>query len=232
MGSASAWGGVIGGMFADISTGTGTDPDGTSFRQVMIGASIGSTVGAAAGYGLASQDRLTTGDVALMDTLAGIGAVGGLTIGMLMQPAQSEAYDLNAILGASAGLVVGYIYAPQSNTTPRRMVRVAGIAAAGAAIPFLLYAAIYDPNSSDDERVVGLLSTAGLLAGPYLGFKWTSHVDEGLDVKPKKDDAPPAVVGRGSDGNWSLGGIGIQPLSRRLDNHQAGSTFTVLSGAF
>jgi len=236
MGSATMWGGVIGGAFADITTGTGTDTDGTSARQVLIGASIGATVAGLGGYAIAKQDKLTTGDVALMDTLAGVGAVGGLTIGMLMQPAQSEAYDLNAVLGAGAGLVVGYIYAPKTNTTPRRMVRVAGLAAAGAAIPFLLYAAIYDANSSDDERVVGLLSTAGLLGGTYLGFRWTSHLDEGLDVLPgkaqKKDDAPPAVVGRASDGSWSMNGIGMQPLSRKLDNHQRGETFTLLSGSF
>ena len=48
------------------------------------------------------------------------GTLGGFTMGMLMQPARVEAYDLNGILGAGAGLVVGYIYAPDTNTTPRR----------------------------------------------------------------------------------------------------------------
>nr|HEX4317471.1 hypothetical protein [Kofleriaceae bacterium] len=232
IGAGSLWGGVVGGLMADITTGTGSDSDGTSTRQVLIGASLGGTVGGLAGWGLAKQDKLTEGDVALVNTLAGIGAVGGLTLGMLMQPAQSEAYDVNSVIGIGAGIVVGLVYAPQSNTTERRMVRVAGVAAAGAAVPFLLYPLIYDSTSDSDERLVGLLSTTGLVAGTILGFRWTKHVDEGLDVKPSKQDAPPAVVGLSSDGSWSLAGLGVQPLSRQLDNHQHGTTLTVFSAAF
>jgi hypothetical protein len=102
------------------------------------------------------------------------------------------------------------------------MVRVAGLAAAGGAVPFLLYAAIHKPDSKADERVTGLLSTAGLLAGAYLGFRLTSDMDVDQDVKPgpkkveKKDDAPAAVLGRHSDGRWGLGMIGVQPLSLAL----------------
>lgn len=232
IGASTLWGGVVGGLMADITTGTGSDFEGTSTRQVLVGSSIGGTIGALAGYGLAKEDKLTEGDVALVNTMAGIGAIGGLTLGMLMQPAQSEAYDLNAVLGIGGGIIVGLVYAPKTNTTERRMLRVAGIAAAGAAIPFLLYPAVYDSTTDSDERLVGLLSTAGVIAGTYLGFRWTAHLDEGLDVAPAKADAPPAVVGRASDGTWQLNGIGMQPLSRQLDNRQHGMSLTVLSAAF
>jgi hypothetical protein len=102
------------------------------------------------------------------------------------------------------------------------MLRVAGLAAAGGGIPFLLYAGIHDPSSTADERIVGLLSTVGILAGAYIGFRLTRDMDVDLDVKEGTekaqpvDDAPPAVLGRSSDGRWGLGMLGVAPLSRDL----------------
>lgn len=211
VGAGSVWGGVAGAFFAETVQGAN---DGTvTAPGILLGASIGSVLGAAGGLGLASRNKLTRGDVALVDTFAGMGAAGGLTIGMLMQPAQDEAYSLNAVLGTGAGIVVGLVAAPKTNTTPRRMLRVAGLAAAGGALPFLLYAGINDSSSSADERVTGLLSTAGLVGGAWLGFYLTRHLDEGLDVldgeRAPAQDAPPAVVGRSSDGRWDLGGLGL-----------------------
>ena len=234
-GSFSTWGGVVGGLFAEAVTGAGaSSPTATG---VLLGATIGSTLGLAAGTGFAVKHTLTRGDVALIDTLAGIGTVGGLTLGMLMQPAQREAYSVNSIIGASGGVIVGLVAAPQTNTTPRRMLRVAGLSAAGAAAPFLLYAAIYDSHSADDERVTGLLSSAGLVAGAYLGFRLTRDMDVGLDVQPGKggersDDAPAAVVGRSSNGTWGLGGIGMMPLSKQLATNNRGMTFTLVGARF
>ena len=229
-GSGSVWGGVIGGLMADA-----VKIEGTTARHVLVGASIGSTVGVLAGAGLASRDRLTRGDVALIDTLAGVGAVGGLTMGMLMQPVEGEAYVVNSILGAAGGLLVGYIAAPQTNTTPRRMVRVVGLAAVGGGLPFLLYAGIADGSTTADERIVGALSSAGLVGGLLLGFRLTRDLDVGLDVREGAaaagDDAPPAVIGRHSDGRWGLGAITVQPLSLLLAP-QPGMTIPVLGGAF
>jgi hypothetical protein len=231
VGSATMWGGVIGGLFGDIGK-----VNGTTAREVLVAATIGSTVAGLGGYALARDNKLTRGDIALIDTLAGIGGVGGLTIGMLMQPAESEAYSLNAVLGVAGGVLAGYIAAPQTNTTPRRMLRVAGLAAAGGAAPFLLYAAIHTPTSTVDDRVTGLLSSAGLVAGAYLGFRWTSGMDEGLDTqggKPARDadDAPIALIGRSSSGRWGLGGLGIQPLSPVLAP-QRGMALQLVGGAF
>ncbi len=233
-GAGATWGAVTGAFISDIATGT----TGTTGRQILIGMGIGSTVGLLAGGGLATRDKLTTGDVALIDTFAGMGTIGGLTLGMLMQPVESEAYSLNAIVGAGAGIVIGMVAAPQTNTTQRRMLRVAGITALGAAIPFLLYAAIYDPSSDGDERLVGALATGGMVGGCYLGFRLTQGMDEGLDTidgkpaKPAVDDAPPATITRSSTGHWGLGGVGVQPLSRTLDDHQHGTAFTLLGGRF
>jgi hypothetical protein len=236
-GSLSAWGGVMGSMFGTAVTGadeSATMPSKPTARGVLLGASVGSTLGLAGGAYFAHERRLTRGDVALVDTLAGIGAVGGLTIGMLMQPAQPEAYAVNALLGTAGGVVIGLIAAPQTQTTPGRMLRVAGVAAAGGAIPFLLYAVIADSSTSADERVVGFLSSAGLVGGAYLGFRLTSDFEVGQDVHDRKatDDAPAALFGRHSDGTWSFGGLGVQQLSSRLATHQRGLTFTLVGATF
>ncbi len=228
VGSGSVWGGVIGGLFGDIGK-----TRGTTARQVLVGASIGATVGGIGGVVLARDNRYSPGDIALVDTLAGIGAVGGLTVGMLMQPVETEAYSLNSVFGVAGGVVAGLIAAPQTNTTPRRMVVVAGTSLLGGALPFLLYAGIHDPSSTDDERLVGALSSVGLVAGAYLGFRLTSDLDRGLDVSPKADDddAPPALVTRNSSGRWALGAPAIQPLSSRLAP-QHGAALTLVGAKF
>jgi hypothetical protein len=230
VGSITVWGGVIGGLFGDI-----VRTEGTSAREVLVSASVGSTLAGLGGYLFTRSRKLTPGDVALIDTLAGIGAAGGFTLGMAMQPVESEAYSLNAVLGASAGLVIGAIAGPQTNTTPRRMLRIAGLAAAGGAAPFLLYAAIRDDGSRADERITGLLSTAGLLAGAYVGVRLTRRMDVGrdtLDDKPAEiDDAPIALVGRSAAGGWRLGGLALAPLSPVLAP-QRGMALQLLGGAF
>jgi hypothetical protein len=231
VGAATNWGGVIGGLFGDVVS------QHTTAREVLVSASIGSTLAGLGGYAYMRTTKLTRGDVALVDTLAGIGAAGGLTLGMVMQPAQSEAYSLNAVLGIAGGVAVGLIAAPQTNTTPRRMLRVAGLAALGGATPFLLYAAIHTSSSTADERVTGLLSTGGLVVGAYLGLRFTRGMDDGLDTldgKPRKevvDDAPIALVGRTSAGRWGLGGLGVQPLSPVLAP-QHGVALQLLGAAF
>jgi hypothetical protein len=216
VGAGALWGGVFGGLvFGTIQGGDGGTVSG---HTVFVGSAIGATLGGLGGLSLAYNDTYTRGDVALADTFAAVGTVGGLTLGMLMQPAQREAYSLNAAIGAAAGVITGLVVAPKTNTTPRRMIRVAGLAAAGGAWPFLILAA--DPHSSADQRVTGALSTLGLVGGLWLGFYLTRHVDEGLDVpdhaKPDADDAPPAIVGRSSDGHIGLGGLAILPLSPQL----------------
>ena len=115
------------------------------------------------------------------------------------------------------------------------MLRVAGLAAAGGAAPFLLYAAIQSPTTTADERVTGLLSTGGLIVGAWLGFYLTRGMDEGLDTPDGKrkppDDAPVALVGRDSSGRWGLGGLGIAPLSPKL-SPQRGLALQLVGATF
>ncbi|MDQ3334292.1 MAG: glycine zipper domain-containing protein [Myxococcota bacterium] len=228
--SGAVWGAAIGAAVGDAAV-----VDKTRGSHIAIGAGVGLAVGGLAGYGLARKRPQTRGDVALMDTLAGIGGAGGLTLGMLMQPAETEAYSINAVLGVAGGLLVGYIAGPKTNTTERRMLRVAGISVLGGALPFLLYAGIYDKSSDGDERLVGGLATAGLLAGAYVGFRMTRNMDVGEDALPGEkraiEDAPIALIGRHSDGRWAPNGIGIAPTSPQLAP-QPGMTVSLLGGRF
>ncbi len=199
VGAATFWGSVMGGFLAFAIDNACSDPtmckgSGSSIgaSAVLAGGALGATAGVIAGIGFAKDKKLTRGDVALIDTFAGIGTAGGLTLGMLMQPAQKGGYAINGLLGASAGLAVGVIAAPQTNTTPRRMLRVAGMAAAGGAAPLLILAA--GPHSSGVQRAAGGISTLGLVAGAWLGFYLTRHMDEGLDVP---DNAKPAALPAG-----------------------------------
>ncbi|MCW5805315.1 MAG: hypothetical protein KIT31_23295 [Deltaproteobacteria bacterium] len=237
-GSGTVWGGVIGGLFADVANVSKPSAGvaGTTGREVLVGSAIGSTLGGLGGSLLATRNNYSVGDLALVDTFAGIGAVGGLTIGMLMQPAETEAYSLNSVFGIAGGVIVGLVAAPQTNTTPRRMLRVAGLSAAGGAVPFLLYAGIRTNESKADERVVGLLSSAGLVAGAWLGFRLTRGMDEGADVSPGKSkksdaDAPPSILSRSSSGRWDVGILTVQPLSPELAP-QRGMSIPLLGGAF
>lgn len=228
-GSGSVWGGVIGGLFGDIAK-----KRNTTSRQVLVGASVGATAGGVAGALLARDNNYTPGDIALVDTFAGMGAVGGLTLGMLMQPVETEAYSVNSALGAAGGIVVGLLAAPQTSTTPRRMARVAAAAAIGGAVPFLLYAGIHDGSKTSDERAVGALSSIGLVAGAYVGFRMTRGMDADLDRSPRKksdEDAPPSLIGRSSSGAWELGAPAIAPLSRQLAP-QPGMAMSLLGGTF
>jgi len=187
VGAGSFWGGALGGLFADVVQGAN---GGTvTASGILVGASVGSTLGLLGGAMYAKDRRFTRGDVALIDTFAGMGVAGGLTVGMLMQPAQKEAYSLNAGFGAAAGVIVGLVAAPKTNTTPRRMLRVAALAAGGGALPLAILAA--GPSRSGVQRAAGGLSALGMLGGAVLGFVLTRHMDEGLDVPDRKDAASP-----------------------------------------
>lgn len=228
IGAGTVWGGALGGLL--VGTIEGADGGQATGRAVLVGTAVGATIGGLGGISFAIHHRLTRGDVALTDTLAGIGAIGGLSLGLLMQPAQREAYSLNSTIGVAAGVITGIIVGPMTNTTPRRMLRVAGLAALGGGVPYLVYAA---NQSGAAQRVAGGLSCLGLVGGAWLGFYLTRHLDEGLDVNddPDKDDAPPAVVGRSSSGRWDLGGLGLLPLSPQLTTDR-GAALTLVGGAF
>jgi hypothetical protein len=201
IGAGATWGAVEFGLLTDAFGGTN---EKTTHDEVFVGASIGMTLGALGSIAYASNHGLSAGDVTMVDSLAGMGVVGGLTIGELMQPYASEAYSLNAAIGAAGGLVVGLWLAPDHEVSTSRMLRIDGAAAIGAGAPWLLYAAIQDSSTTGDERVFGLLSTAGLVTGAYLGWRWT-----------RDDDAKPALAKKQQD-RLEIGALGVRPATTSL----------------
>ena len=175
VGSGMTWGALEFAFLTDAVGGTNVH---TTHDEITVGSSIGLALGTLGGIAYAKDGSLSAGDVTLVDSFAGMGVIGGYTVGEIMQPYASEAYSLNAAIGAAAGVAVGLYLAPDTEISSARMLRVDGVAAAGAAAPWLIYAAVRSPDTHADERVFGLLSTAGLLGGLWLGFHWTRDYDE------------------------------------------------------
>ncbi len=198
-GVGATWGAIT---FAFMTDAVGGSNVSTTHHDVFLGAGLGTGLGAAAGLWLARRHPLTTADATIVDSFGGFGVAGGLAIGELMQPYATEAYSLNAALGAAGGALVGLWVASNHDISTRRMLRVDGAAAIGAAAPWLLYAAIQSSDSTADERICGLLSAGGLVAGAYLGFRFTRK----LDRQPVAPTAPALEVGA----------LGIRPASTPL----------------
>jgi hypothetical protein len=208
VGSGATWGAVSLGFFADV-----VDLDGTTTTEVALGASLGALGGGALGAVVAGRHQPTLGDVALVDSFAAWGVTGGLTLGLVMQPFEAEGYSLNVALGSAAGAAVGILAARRTELPVDRVVRVNLWAFGGAAAPWLVYALAADDTTNDDEQWVGLFSSLGLAGGAIVGFQLTRGWRSGPDAAT---DAPAALVRRGSDGAWSMGGLAVRPAASRL----------------
>jgi hypothetical protein len=208
-------GGVIGGFFGDVVTADidGTEIDGDpedteDSGGIVGGVLLGAVGGLALGMVLRKNEWMTRADVTVIDSFTAFGLVGSLSLGAVMDPAESEAYSMNAVLGTGAGLVTGLLVAKKHEISSRRMARVDLWAAAGALAPWLIFTAA--DGDHDGAQVAGVFSLAGLVGGAWLGFR----VTRGWDGAPAyRDDAPPAVVRRGSDGAWSVGAPSLRPVN-------------------
>ncbi|MEZ4402662.1 MAG: hypothetical protein R3B06_21760 [Kofleriaceae bacterium] len=218
IGSGVVWGGVAGGLFADVVTGL----DSPTTHQTLAGAAVGSLAGGALALAL-PVDGLTSGDVAVIDAGAGFGVLAGFQVGLVMDPPTREAYMLNATLGALGGYLIGHLAARRLDASPGRVAKVSAVGVAGAAAPWLLWLAANDDTTRTDEQVVGLLSIVGLGGGLYLGARWT-HDDRSVGGA---DDAPLALWRRRADGGWALGGPAVAPAASGR-----GATLTVVAGAW
>lgn len=217
--SGAVWGGIAGGMFADVVSGL----EDTTGADVAVGVGLGAVGGGVAAAIL--RDRaLTRGDAALIDSVSLWGTEAALAFAFALAPPETEAYTLNGTLGAIGGYLIGHVAARSREISAGRLVKVDAIATAGALAPWLLYAMVKDDNVDDDEQAFGWLSMAGLGAGIYFGFRWTSDPP----ARGAIDDAPPAVVRRSSTGSWSVGGPALAPIGR--PGEKAGVAVTVLGG--
>ncbi|MBZ0233180.1 MAG: hypothetical protein K8M05_12690 [Deltaproteobacteria bacterium] len=215
-------GAIAGGLFADVVTGL----DGTTEDDVLGGAVLGAAAGGLTAYLLTRNTELTTGDHALIDSMAAWGLVGGLTFGLALDPPEGEAYSLNGVIGIAGGYLIGHAAARKTDLSTARMTRVNLAAFVGALTPWLLYAATSDDETNDDEQAFGFLSTVGLLGGAYLGFRWTRNMKPGSGDGLERDPAPAALFQRTRAG-WTAGGIGLSRVQG-----SRGATLSVLSGSW
>jgi hypothetical protein len=214
--SGTMLGSVVGGFVADVA-----DVEGSTAGEIGVGVAVGSLAGLGGGWLVSRSDTLSTGDVALMDTFALAGLLGGLTLGAGMQPAEDEAYSLNAVLGGAGGWIVGALVGPKIDASPRRagMMALGALALGGA--PWLVYLAVKDDETTSDEQGVGLASTAGIVAGLYLGYRLTRGL-AGTEVGPHgersgdnsdEDSTGTALLHRSRSGRWSVSPVLPRPVA-------------------
>lgn len=199
-------GAVAGGLFADVVTGL----DDTSEDQVLTGVVLGAAAGTVLARGLGKAE-LTKGDFALINSMTAWGLAGGMMFGFALDPPEGEAYSLNGVLGIAGGYFIGHAAARKSDLSTQRMARVNLAAFVGVAAPWLLYAAVADDETTDDEQVFGWLSTAGLVGGVYLGFRWTRNMKPGSELDSIEANRPIALFELGR-GGWGAGGLSMMPL--------------------
>ena len=203
IGWSGVWAGAASGLLADLVTGV----DDTDAGDVFAGMALGGLVGTGAGWLLARKIDPSAGDVALVNSLGLFGATSSLLVGVGLDPAESEAYSLNALLGTALGLGAGMYMAPRVEVSRRRMLWVDLGAAAGALVPWIvLYPFIAGQEDASGMQAAGWLSTLGLFGGAYMAWRWTDGMDEEpLRIGRKQIATVPALLQRTEDGHWSLG---------------------------
>lgn len=215
-------GAVAGGLFADVVTGL----DDTTEDQVLTGVVLGAAAGTVLARGLGKAE-LTKGDFALINSMTAWGLAGGMMFGFALDPPEGEAFSLNGVLGIAGGYFIGHAAARKSDVSSARMARVNLAAFVGVAAPWLLYAAVSDDETTDDEQAFGWLSTAGLIGGVYLGFRWTRGMKPGSEVDAREAARPIALFELGR-GGWRAGGLSLMPLQ----GNARGGSLSLASGTW
>jgi hypothetical protein len=207
--SGGTWGVTELALFGDAVTGT--DSDG---NDVWKFAAVGGLAGLGAGTWYAAEFAPTEDEMMFVNSLGAIGAGGGLLVGVGIQPPETEAYSINALVGSLGGLGVGLALSDSVQVSSRRMLYIDLASAAGAAIPWLLlYPLIKDGESENDEQAAGWLSALTLGGGAIAGWYFTRGLDDdGAEAQAARDAAPPALVTRDGTGRW---GVGL-PLPRLM----------------
>jgi len=219
--SGGTWGVIEFALFGDAVTGTDSDAN-----DVWKFAAVGGLAGLGAGTWYAAQFDPTEDQMMFVNSLGAIGAGGGLLVGVGIQPPESEAYSINALVGSLGGLGVGLALSDAAQVSSRRMLYIDLAGAAGAAVPWLLlYPLIKDGDSENDEQAAGWLSALTLGGGVITGWFLTRGLDDGeASAQAARDAAPPALVTRDGTGRW---GVGL-PLPRLMSATAVGPSRTAL----
>jgi len=220
--SGGTWGVTELALFGDAVTGTDSDAN-----DVWKFAAVGGLAGLGAGTWYAAEFAPTEDEMTFVNSLGAIGAGGGLLVGVGIQPPETEAYSINALVGSLGGLGVGLALSDSVQVSSRRMLYIDLAGVAGAAVPWLLlYPLIKDGESENDEQAAGWLSALTLGGGAIAGWYLTRGLDDegGAQARAARDAAPPALVTRDGTGRW---GVGL-PLPRLMSATAHGPSRTAL----
>jgi hypothetical protein len=212
--SGATWG-SLGGLFLGWATSDLRDDTSPEYDGYGVGSLIGGAIGLGAGILWAASDP-SAGDVAIVNSMAGYGTVGGLLAGGLMDPPYDGAYGMNAFIGVTAGVGAGLLVANELDVSRARMAMIDLGAAVGALAPWIIVYPILkgggdgETNGADDDTDVQItsgVSLAGMVAGAILAWSFTRDYDE---RRARRADAgvllaPPALLVRGERGGWHLG---------------------------
>jgi hypothetical protein len=237
--SGGTWGTYTIALLGDAFSGVDTSSTNDIFKSM----SIGGALGLGAGY-LWSRSKPSEADVSLVNSFGAYATVAGLELGAVMQPPESEAYSINAAIGAGGGLAIGLLAASKWEVSRRRMLRIdLGVLGGAAAAWAVIYPALADDTTNDDEQAAGLISLVTMTAGGYLGWRFT----RGMDGSAAKVPPPPShidddtdfgtttgLLERARSGRWALGIPLPRPMQNRALGPRIGSTFGVdlLAGRF
>jgi hypothetical protein len=204
----------------------GQAPDDSASEPFFAGSAIGGLVGLGAGVWIATK-KPDAGDVAFANSLGSYGMVGGLLLGLAMDPAQDRAYGMNALVGTLGGLGVGALLSRKVDVSRRRMAYVDLGVGLG-----VLTGVIIVGGAMGDDADAGRMAGASALAFGALGGVVTWYGTRKLDKKRNLQTAarPPALFSRGADGAW---GVGL-PLPRPVARTGADTAWGVdlVSGAW
>lgn len=230
--SGGSWGAYTVALFGDAVTGVDTTTTNEGFKATAIGGALGLLGGAV----YAAKKDPSEHDVSLINSFGLYGTTAGLLFGVGMSPPESEAYSINGLIGAGAGLVLGHYLAGRADVSRRRMLRVDLGALAGVAATWaVFYPLVADDGTDNDEQAAGFISIGAMAGGAYIGWRLTRGMDDPPTLTAERDAPLPGLVTRGADGSWGLGAALPRPMENPALAPRTGA-FTlgadVLSGRF
>jgi hypothetical protein len=213
-------------LFGDVVTGSSTHANDL-FRYGAAGAAVGT--GAGLFYALKAEP--SRDEIAIVNSMGFYATTLGFLLGVAMNPARTEAYSLNAAVGAVAGVTVGVLVAPRIELPRRRSLMIDLGAVAGGALPWILLYPFIADSGDGAAQITGALSMVTLAAGAVSAFFLTrgesDGVAEGSQQKMSAYGFVPALLQRSADGGWSVSAPVPRPLWS-LQAEQPGSSGVVL----
>jgi hypothetical protein len=237
--SATTWAGVFAGAVANMIDDPTQCVDCLSGHEDVgrgsyyVAMTAGASAGLVGGILFARRYHPSAGDVALTNSFMAYGVGLGLFAGVILQPSQGRAYTFNSTLGAAIGLGVGVYLARRTEVSRTRALLMDVAALAGAFAGYYVIGGLIDQDdgSHTDEQIAGAAGAIGMAAGAFLAWTFTrGKTGKRIDKLVDRDPAPPALITRGSDGEWRWGAVA--PSAYGTVDGRSALGVSIVSGRF